>query len=80
MEKEEGRTFRGWLESSTMYRVEVHLDRFSEDPYETFFVRDWDDIEKRLSGYRSMFEPEVKVLHRAFEEVGEAEAHDEFGY
>lgn len=73
-------SFRRWLESGNrMIRVDVFLDAVGGDPYETFFASDEEEVERRLDGYRQMFEPVAKVLHRASWEEGDAEAHDLFG-
>lgn len=72
--------FRVWLESpERMIRVDVFLDEMESDPYETFFASDEEEVERRLDGYRKMFEPAARVLHRASWEDGNAEAHDLFG-
>lgn len=62
-----------------MLRVDVLLGD-SQDPYETFFVKDEKEIEPRIDGYRTMFGKYTEVKYRVAEEEGDAEAHDTWGY
>lgn len=62
-----------------MLRVDVHIGN-SEEPFETFFVKDKKEIEPRMDGYRTMFGKELAVNFKVTEEEGDAEAHDSWGY
>jgi hypothetical protein len=62
-----------------MLKVEIYLND-ADTPYDTFFVKNKEDIEYRIDGYKTMFGNSIKISHKVTEEPGDAEAHDNWGY